>query len=127
MRVVCSTPGVILIISITLSFLQFTNSQPKSSASCEKNVPSSFTFAQKVKFCKEADIGAAVCALEAKKQLKSSFEDIYELCSNSSTAAPVMCMKELSTKERESIGVSLCSGAYSYHPGSCWKEVASLQ
>jgi hypothetical protein len=55
------------------------------------------------------------------------FEDIFELCGNTNSAAPVECYQKLSLKERSGIGMKLCAAVTSPLPSECWRELMATK
>eukprot|EP00602_Paraphysomonas_sp_CaronLab_P012937 CAMPEP_0185040098 /NCGR_PEP_ID=MMETSP1103-20130426/37748_1 /TAXON_ID=36769 /ORGANISM="Paraphysomonas bandaiensis, Strain Caron Lab Isolate" /LENGTH=1002 /DNA_ID=CAMNT_0027579259 /DNA_START=104 /DNA_END=3109 /DNA_ORIENTATION=+ len=104
------------------------SSRQKASA-CQKQLPLSFTAQQRSHFCAGVvhESGAVHCANDAKSSLKMKYDEIYELCQHSSSAAPVECYKSLSLKDRKNHGILLCGNATSSLPSACWSELTSLK
>lgn len=93
--------------------------------SCENQIPKSFSATQRNEFCTscQGNLGPVKCANDAKHQFKLKYEDVFDLCVNSTSTGPVECFKTLSLTERQGFGKKLCSGVVSSQPAKCLQTI----
>lgn len=99
----------------------------KIKVECEKRCHSSLSATQRTNLCnqEEYSLGPAACSVMAKEALHLKYEDIYRLCREAPSAAPVECMLKLDSRDRAEAGYSICSKAASSLPSECFQRVMS--
>jgi hypothetical protein len=129
MRTALSSPKWLLLLLLLQTLCCVVNGSQGSK--CTDSVPRSWTSDQKKQFCQAAsaaDWASPVeCAAQARADLKLKFDDVYLLCVDAASTAPVACMVSLSKKEREQYGVSLCTRAVSEATSKCWHEMTAYK
>lgn len=65
------------------------------------------------------------CANDGRSGIKLSFDEINELCLNSTSSYPVECYKMVSNKDRKLYGMKLCKGAQNSLTWKCWRGTYS--
>ena len=66
------------------------------------------------------------CANDGRTGIKLSYDEIHELCVNTTSSYPVECYKMVSNKDRQKYGMKLCKGAQNSLTWKCWKGKNNL-
>lgn len=120
----------LLLLLLTLSCLHqsFYVAANKMKLECEKRCHTSLSPQQRANLCnqEEYSLGPAACSVMAKEALHLRYEDIYKLCHEATSAAPVECMLKLDAKDRGDLGFSICAKATSTLPSECFQRILSI-